>query len=439
MKQKHMHIRIPMYFIGLFIMTTGVALSVKSNLGVSPVSSIPYTITCVWGVEMGKATILFHIVLVILQILLLRKNFKAKSLLQVVVGVIFGYFTTFCNYIASFLLTPDNYPVRIAMLLVSTILVAFGIFLYLPADLIPLAGEGAMSAVSQISGMEFAKVKVRFDCSMVVISMTTCLIALHSLGSVGVGTIAAAILVGTVLGFINKLVGDKRDRLLGKIPDKNTDENVLEDDEKQNYVITISREFGSGGHEIGTKLAQRLGVKCYDKELLAIAAKESGLCEDLFESQDEKPTNSFLYSLVMDTYSLGYTNSYVNMPINHKLFLAQFDAIKKLAEKESCVIVGRCADYALEDDPFAVSVFIKADLDKRIERIKKTFELPENKAADLIQKTDKKRASYYNYYSSKKWGEAKSYDLCIDSGELGIEGAIDLIIKYVELKERNNK
>ena len=103
-------------------------------------------------------------------------------------------------------------------------------------------------------------------------------------------------------------------------------------------VITIGREFGSGGHEIGTKLAQRLGVKCYDKELLAIAAKESGLCEDLFESQDEKPTNSFLYSLVMDTYSLGYTNSYVNMPINHKVFLAQFDAIKKIAQREPCVI-----------------------------------------------------------------------------------------------------
>ena len=204
-------------------------------------------------------------------------------------------------------------------------------------------------------------------------------------------------------------------------------------------VITIGREFGSGGHEIGTKLAQRLGVKCYDKELLAIAAKESGLCEDLFESQDEKPTNSFLYSLVMDTYSLGYTNSYVNMPINHKVFLAQFDAIKKIAQKEPCVIVGRCADYALEDDPFAVSVFIKADIDKRIERIKKTYELSENKAADLIQNTDKKRASYYNYYSSKKWGEAKSYDLCIDSGELGIEGCIDLIMKYIELKEKNNK
>lgn len=201
-------------------------------------------------------------------------------------------------------------------------------------------------------------------------------------------------------------------------------------------VITIGREFGSGGHEVGTKLAEKLGIKCYDKELLELAAKQSGLCEELFASQDEKPTNSFLYSLVMDTYSLGYTSSYVDMPINHKVFLAQFDAIKKLAEKESCIIVGRCADYALEDNPFAVSVWIKASLAHRIERIKKLYDLSDAKAADLIQKTDKRRASYYNYYSSKKWGEAKSYDLCIDSGEVGIEGAIELIIKFIELKEK---
>ena len=202
-------------------------------------------------------------------------------------------------------------------------------------------------------------------------------------------------------------------------------------------VITIGREFGSGGHEIGMKLAEKLGIKCYDKELLELAAKESGLCEELFASQDEKPTNSFLYSLVMDTYSLGYTNSYVDMPINLKVFLAQFDAIKKLAERESCVIVGRCADYALEDNPYAVSVFIKASLDERVQRIKRIYELNDSKAADLIQKTDKRRASYYNYYSSKKWGEAKSYNLCIDSGLVGIDGAIDMILKFIELKEKN--
>lgn len=200
-------------------------------------------------------------------------------------------------------------------------------------------------------------------------------------------------------------------------------------------VITIGREFGSGGHEIGQTLANDLGIKCYDKELLELAAKQSGLCEELFANHDEKPTNSFLYSLVMDTYSLGYTTSYVDMPINHKVFLAQFDAIKDLGERESCVIVGRCADYALENNPYAISIWIKASMDYRVGRIKKLYELSDSKAADMIQKTDKRRSSYYNYYTSKKWGEAKGYDLCIDSGKIGIEGSIELIKKFIEMRE----
>lgn len=210
-----------MYFIGLFVMTIGIALSVKSNLGVSPVSSIPYTITCVWGIEMGKATILFHIVLVLIQILVLRKNFKPVQLLQILIGVVFGYFTTFCNYLVSFLPTPDNLGIRILMVLASTVFVAVGIFLYLPADLIPLAGEGCMQAVSTVTHIEFAKVKIGFDCTMVLVSAVTCLTILHSLGSVGVGTIIAAILVGTLVGIINRAFGRQRDRLLGK-----TDEPV---------------------------------------------------------------------------------------------------------------------------------------------------------------------------------------------------------------------
>ncbi len=209
---KHLKVRIPMYFIGLFVMTIGIALSVKSNLGVSPVSSIPYTMTCVWGIEMGKATILFHIVLVLIQILLLRKKFKPVQLLQVV----FGYFTTFCNYMVSFLPTPENLGIRIIMVLASTVFVAFGIFLYLPADLIPLAGEGCMQAVSSVTHIEFSKVKIGFDCTMVLVSAITCLTVLHNLGSVGAGTIIAAILVGTLVGIINRAFGKQRDKLLGK-------------------------------------------------------------------------------------------------------------------------------------------------------------------------------------------------------------------------------
>lgn len=213
---KNMKVRIPMYFVGLFIMTIGIALSVKSNLGVSPVSSIPYTMTCVWGIEMGKATIIFHAALVLIQILILRKRFKPINLLQVVVGIVFGYFTTFCNYLATFLPSTDNIAMRIVLMLVSTVFIAVGIFFYLPANLIPLAGEGVMLAVSDVTKIEFSKVKMGFDCSMVIISVITCLICIHSLGSVGAGTVIAAFLVGFNLGRVNKAFGAKRDKLLGK-------------------------------------------------------------------------------------------------------------------------------------------------------------------------------------------------------------------------------
>lgn len=203
-----------------------------------------------------------------------------------------------------------------------------------------------------------------------------------------------------------------------------------------NLVITIGRQCGSGGKRIGQKLAEVMGVKCYDKELLSVAAKDSGLCEELFETHDEKPTSSFLYSLVMDTYSLGYTTSaYMDMPINHKIFLAQFNTIKKLADEESCVIVGRCADYALADYPNTVSVFITANDEDRIKSLVEMYKVDEAKAKDIMVKTDKKRASYYNYYSSKKWSDAKSYDLCINSSVTGMDGAIEIIQAFAKVKQ----
>jgi len=205
---------------------------------------------------------------------------------------------------------------------------------------------------------------------------------------------------------------------------------------KGNLVITIGRQCGSGGKKIGQALAEKMGVNCYDKELLTLAAKNSGLCEELFETHDEKPTSSFLYSLVMDTYSLGYTTSaYMDMPINHKIFLAQFDSIKKLADEESCVIVGRCADYALADYPNTVSVFITGDDDRRIQNLKELYKVDDAKAKDIMVKTDKKRASYYNYYSSKKWGDSRSYDLCINSSKLGLEGSINMILEFAKAKQ----
>ena len=205
---------------------------------------------------------------------------------------------------------------------------------------------------------------------------------------------------------------------------------------KTNTIITIGRQYGSAGREIGYKVADAFGIKLYDKEMLARAAKESGICEEIFETHDEKPTNSFLYSLVMDTYSMGYSgNTYTDMPINHKVFLAQFDAIKKIADEGPCILVGRCADYALEAYPNVVSVFISANMNDRIRRVARTYDLTDAKAKDMIVKADKKRASYYNYYTNKKWGDAASYELCLNSSELGVEGTAKAIEQYIQMKE----
>jgi len=204
-------------------------------------------------------------------------------------------------------------------------------------------------------------------------------------------------------------------------------------------VITIGRQFGSGGREIGEKLSKAYGINYYDRELLTRAAKESGFCEEILQNHDERPTNSFLYNLVIDTYSFGYnSSSFVDMPISQKVFLAQFDTIKKVAEEGPCVIVGRCADYALEGRDNVINLFIYADEDFKIRRVMDIYDLDENKARDMIIKKDKQRQSYYNYYTNRKWGKADTYDLCINSSVLGIDGSVNLIKQFVEDFESNS-
>lgn len=202
-------------------------------------------------------------------------------------------------------------------------------------------------------------------------------------------------------------------------------------------IITIGRQYGSGGHEIGATIAQDLGIKLYDKEMMKRAAKESGLCEELFETHDEKPTGSFLYALATGGCVGGVGSGlYSGMPLDHKVFLAQYETIQKIADEESCVMVGRCADYVLENNADAIHVFIYADLEKRIQRIARMYHLTDAEAKDIILKADKKRASYYNYFTNKTWGDAKGYDLCIDSGKLGIGGTAKAIKDYVKLKAK---
>lgn len=201
-------------------------------------------------------------------------------------------------------------------------------------------------------------------------------------------------------------------------------------------IITISREFGSGGREIGKLLAKDLDISFYDKELLEMASKDSGICEELFVKNDESYTNSFLFSLVMGSYPVS-ADGRINpdLPLNHKIFLAQFDTIRKLGDKGPCVIVGRCADYVLRDNPRVINFFLTGDLADKKARILGRYDIEKDKVEDFIKKTDKRRASYYNYYTDQKWGAAPNFDLCINTSKTGIQGSVQLMKEYIAIKE----
>ena len=199
-------------------------------------------------------------------------------------------------------------------------------------------------------------------------------------------------------------------------------------------IITIGRQFGSGGKEIGIRVAKELGIPFYDKELLQAAAKKSGLCEKIFENFDERP-KSLLYSIAMDSYMFSLPGAGAGDSLEQQVYLATFNTIRHIADEGPCVIIGRCADYALADNPNHLSLFIHAPIEVRVERVARRQKVSPEEARKLIIKTDKRRASYYEYYTSKKWGAVDSYDFCLNSNYLGLGRTVELIQTMVAHKE----
>lgn len=196
-------------------------------------------------------------------------------------------------------------------------------------------------------------------------------------------------------------------------------------------IITIGREFGSGGHEVGRRLAAELGLKLYDKELLKMVAEQSNICEQVLQDYDEKPTNSLLYSIVMDVYP---SMNYVGNTLSQQVYQAQYETIRRIGEKGGCVIVGRAADYILRENPHMTSVFIHSSMAYRLQRVMEYEHIDEAKAKDMIVRADKKRASYYNFQTEKKWGMSSTYNLSLDTSDIGIDGCVKVIEQYLEIK-----
>lgn len=208
---------------------------------------------------------------------------------------------------------------------------------------------------------------------------------------------------------------------------------------KQKLIITVGRQYGSGGRAIGKKLAEALGISFYNREIIELAAKKSGMSEEAFEKVDETAASSLLYSIATGSYMFGnYVSPQVDLPLNDKLFIMQSEIIKSIAAKESCVIVGRCADYILKDRTDVINIFIHADKETRKKRAINEYGIAPNKVENYLNKIDKKRNTYYNYYTGEKWGYSTNYDLCLDSSLLGIEGCVHIIENLIKEREKIN-
>jgi uncharacterized membrane protein YczE/cytidylate kinase len=425
MNKKNFLKRCLVFVVGLFLLAMGIAISVKANLGISPISCVPYVYSLKLPLSMGMLSILLQVLFIILQIILLRKDFKPVQLLQLPVALLFGFFIDFTMFLVSGVQV-TSYVMAWVFCLLSCVIVAFGIFLEVKANVMYLSVEGLALAIAKVYKKEFGKVKVGIDCTVVAVGIVSSFLMLHSLQGIREGTVASAILVGLIarvygkkIKFVDAIVGEKDMKAEVIHP--------VEVVQQPKVIITIAREFGSGGHEIGEMVAQKLGISFYDTKLIELSAKESGLPTTYVMEHEQKLANTLLFEL----YEQNYAYVKEEMPPLDTLFMVQSKVIRDISEKESCVIVGRCADYILKGNSNCFNVFIHAGKKYRIARVMQEFAVDASTAEKNIEKTDRDRANYCRRYTHQTWKDLSNYNLTIDSSLFGSEESSKLIVEAV--------
>lgn len=407
----------------------GVSLITKANLGTSPISSIPYVLSLNFPFTLGNFTIFFSIFLIVLQLIILRKNFKLEHILQIPVSIIFGYFIDLTMILFSWV-NPEAYIMKIVYLLIGCLILGVGVYMEVLADVVMLPGESFVRAIVLTWKTNFGTTKICFDVSMSVIAAVLSFVFAGRLAGVREGTVIAALLVG----FIARLIGKKLVFLKDMIfPESVSAENENEAKEQTagtygKNVIAIGRQFGSGGHDIGKILAEKLGYDFYDAEIIQMTAGTTGYTPEFVKKKEEIMTNSLLYDLVNQMYL--NTDRQDEAP-KDKIFEAECQVVRNLAKKGNCVIVGRCADYVLRNFGNCLKVFFSAPLMSRIRRVAQRQNISEGEAKATVQKNEKLRADNYRYYTRRMWGAAGNFDLSLntDLGEEYIENCIRSAMK----------
>ena len=421
--------RYVIFLIGLFVNSLGVSLITKASLGTSPISSIPYVLSLSFPFTLGNFTIFFSIFLILLQLLILRKNFKLEHVLQIPVSIIFGYFIDLTMLLFAWV-NPQVYIMKIIYLLIGCLILGFGVYMEVLADVVMLPGESFVRAIVLTWKTNFGTTKICFDVSMSVIAAILSFVFTGRLNGVREGTIIAALLVGFIARVAGKKLAFVKPMLF---PEEYAGENAESTDKvqadsksvhaAQRNVILIGRQFGSGGHDIGKALAEKLGYTFYDQEIIEMTAGTTGYTPEFIQKNEEMMTSSFLYDLVNQMYM--YAQADEEAP-KDKIYEAESKVVKELAEKGNCVIVGRCSDYVLRDNRNCLRVFFSAPMENRMKRVMERRHLSEKDARQKIQKEDKWRADNYRYYTGRIWGAAGNFDLTVNTalGEDYIEMCI---------------
>ena len=414
------------FLIGLFVNSLGVSLITKANLGTSPISSIPYVLSLNFPLTLGNFTIIFSLLLIFLQLMILRKNFKTEYYLQIPVSILFGYFIDFTMILLAFV-QPESYPSKIIYLLIGCVILGFGVYIEVLADVVMLPGESFVRAIVQTWNREFGSTKVCFDVSMAVIAAVLSFILAHRLDGVREGTVIAALLVGFLARQFGKALAFVKPLLFPEDYAANADKNKAASTpaETSEYasVITIGRQYGSGGSELGQILADKLGYAFYDKEIIEMTAGTTGYSSNYVGEHQESLTNSLLYDLVNHMYTFPETES-----PKDKIFDAQSKVIREIAAKGHCVIVGRCADQILKGRTDCLNFFLHAPLTNRIKRVMSKKNLTEKEAKNLILREERRRADNYHYYTRQIWGASANYHLSLDT-VLGYDYVLDVLME----------
>ena len=425
--------RYVIFLIGLFVNSLGVSLITKASLGTSPITSIPYVLSLSFPFTLGNFTIFFSLFFILLQLLILRKNFKLEHVLQIPISIIFGYFIDLTMLLFTWV-NPQTYIMKIVYLLIGCLILGFGVYMEVLADVVMLPGESFVRAIVLTWKTNFGTTKICFDVSMAVIAAILSFVFTGHLNGVREGTIIAALLVGFIARTIGRYLSFMPEKLFGVVNETEEASGAVDNEAVTtgHFCIAIGRQYGSGGRDLGAKLAEKLNCDFYDKEIIQLAAGSTGYTPEYISKREENMTNSFLYDLVHEMYA--YSDEYE--PPKDKIFDAEAEVIRSAAKKGNCVIVGRCADAILKDDPDCIGIFLSAPLKTRIQMVMKRYGLDEKAAKRRIEQTDRRRADNYRYYTRRIWGMSGNYQMCIDTS-LGEDYVLNTVLNLVKNVNRH--